>query len=129
MTLKTVGTLSQSMRSLTPAQHPDTVPDWVISEWFEEYEKDRDTRAEANIRQAFNLRDRCPRGLDDEGEDGMEIVAQIRHLLSDAGDLGIVARSMLRPLVTALDPAVRMMKAAQVEASKLEAERLGVGDL
>ena len=117
------------MRSLTPAPLPDTIPDWVISEWFEEYEKDRDTRAEANIRQAFNLRDRCPHGLHNEGEDGMELVAQIQHLLSDVGDLGIVARSMLRPLVTALDPAVRMMKAAQVEASKLEAERLGVGDL
>lgn len=117
------------MRSLTPARHPDTVPDWVISEWFEEYEKDRDTRAEVNIRQAFNLRDRCPRGLDDEGEDGMELVAKIQHLLSDVADLGIVARAMLRPLVTAIDPSVRMMKAAQLEASKLEAERLGVGDL
>lgn len=117
------------MRSLTPARHPDTVPDWVISEWFEEYEKDRDERAAGTIRQAFFLRDRCPRGLDDEGEDGMEIVSQIQHLLSDAGDLGIVARAMLRPLVQALDPSVRMMKAAQLEASKLEAERLGVGDI
>lgn len=117
------------MRSLTPAQHPDTVPDWVIGEWFEEYEKDRESRAAANIRQAFHLRDRCPRGLDDEGEEGMEIVAQIQHLLSDVGDLGIVARAMLRPLVIALDPSVRMMKAAQIEASKLEAERLGVGDI
>lgn len=59
----------------------------------------------------------------------MEIVAQIQHLLSDVGDLGIVARAMLRPLVIALDPSVRMMKAAQIEASKLEAERLGVGDI
>ena len=117
------------MRSLTPAQNPDTVPDWVVGEWFEEYEKDRDQRAEGNIRQAFFLRDRCPRGVDDEGEDGMELVSQIQHLLSDVDDLGIVARAMLRPLVVALDPAVRMMKAAQLEASKIEAERLGVGDL
>ena len=43
-----------------------------------------------------------------------------------------MSRSILRPLAQALDPATRMAKAAQVEATKLEAERLGVdldGDL
>ena len=120
------------MRQLTPINPPEDMPDWVYSQWFEEYEEQRDAQAKGNIVSAFQLRDRDERYPEDDGEDGWQVLDQVRRLIHLSGDMGLVSRSILRPLAQALDPATRMAKAAQVEATKLEAERLGVdldGDL
>jgi len=102
------------------------IPDWVYSQAFDEIEAEQDERAAFNVKQAFNLRDRCTNDPTDEGDDGAELVEEITRLLARSGELGLVSRAILRPLAVALDPAQRMMKAARQKADKLEAERLGV---
>lgn len=114
------------MRALTPTNPPQDVPDWVYDQWFEEYEEQRDAQARGNIVSAFQLRDRDERYPEDDGEDGWQVLDQVRRLIHLSADMGLVSRSILRPLAQALDPATRMANAAQVEATKLEAERLGV---
>ena len=117
---------SPPMRALTPTNPPQDVPDWVYDQWFEEYEEQRDAQARGNIVSAFQLRDRDERYPEDDGEDGWQVLDQVRRLIHLSADMGLVSRSILRPLAQALDPATRMANAAQVEATKLEAERLGV---
>lgn len=114
------------MSQLTPTNTPDSIPDWVYSEWFEEWNHERDAQAAGNIQQAFLLRDRHPTHPDDVGEDGWQILGQVRALLELSTDLGAVSRAILRPLVQALDPSTRMSEAAQREATRIEADRLGV---
>lgn len=127
-TLKTVGVVVDSMKYKTPAKPPEDTPDWVYSQWFEEWEADKDACAAENIKQAFSLRHRDKNNPADDGEDAHYILDQIQQLLFLSEGLGIVSRSILRPLCVALDPAQRMLKAASNQSVKVEAERLGVGD-
>lgn len=127
-TLKTVGGVVDAMKHKTPTKPPEDTPDWVYTEWFEEWEADKDAHAAHNVKQAFSLRHRDPNNPADDGEDAHYILDQIQQLLFLSEGLGVVSRSILRPLCVALDPAQRMLKAASNESMKVEAERLGVGD-